>query len=247
MAPVLTATPSPDQYRIMVEVQDDVADLDPATSVERDDGLGYKPRRFATILDTARHKVWADYEVPTDRTVKYRETVTQQVVSVSLPSGGATWWKPLPYPGLSMAVDVLSYLEDGTSETETVDLWPLGADYPVTVYGVRRAYAGTVTVATFTKADGTRFQDGLRRSPVVLLQPPGGADQVYLSVTQVQRRLHRRLAEPAIVWTMAAQVRAAPVVEWSYPGTATWASYDTESTWNGWVAGGSWLDVLVGV
>lgn len=247
MATTLDVTPGPAEGKVLVEVQDDAADLPAGLAVERDDGKGYQARRYALVLDAPRHKVWADYECPTDTQVTYRIVGTGTTASITLASNGATWWKPLPYPSLGMPVDVLSYMEDGASETETVDVFPLGAEAPVTVYGARRMLAGTVVVGVWTQGNVSRFADGLRRSPIVLLQPPGTTPQVYLTIKGVQVRHPRRLASPERIYTMAAQVREAPVVEWSYPAGATWASYDTEATWAQWRDNGpTWLDVLLG-
>ena len=143
-------------------------------------------------------------------------------------------------------VQVVEALREATSTSESIDLWPIGAQWPVTVHGVRRSFTGTVTVATLTGAEASRMLDGLRRSPVVLLQPPGGRAQAYYSVGDVRRLSPPNIASPERVWQLDVVHREAPVVEWSYPAAATWQDYVTNSrTWRHWL-GGTWLDVLAG-
>ena len=243
MADDLVATPITAGGRIAIRVLEPT-DLDPL--VERDDGTGFTARRYATIKADEEQVILADYEVPSDRAVRYRLASTGQVVTTLLPSNGATWWKPLPYPQLAMKVQVVEALRESTSKSESIDLWPIGAQWPVTVHGVRRSFTGTVTVATLTGSEASRMLDGLRRSPVVLLQPPGGRAQSYYSVGDVRRLSPPNIASPERVWQLDVVHREAPVVEWSYPAAATWQDYVTNSrTWRHWL-GGTWLDVLAG-
>lgn len=240
----IQVSPEPDKGRTIIQVDDPPEPL----VVERDDGAGWQQRRYAPLTHTPG-SLWvaADYECPTDVLLRYRvQSAPTVTTSTTLDSRGQTWWKPLPYPNLALPVQVDTYLPEAESVSETVDMWPIGAAYPITVAGARRAFRGEVTLATLNRQDETRFITGMRQAPVVLFQPPGGLlDQVYLSVTTVVRVRPRLLAEPVRQWRCTVQVRQAPAVEWTYPAGAQWQDYDTERTWAQWRQQ-SWLGVLLG-
>lgn len=227
--------------RVVLQVDDPV---DPATVVVERSPIG-EPVRPSMVLERADMWVAYDYEVDINTPTAYRLPGGAYGPEVTLTTDSG-WWKPLPFPTLSMRPHVVDGFGQRTSAQHSSWHHPLSSGYPIVHAGARLSWAGSLTFATLTADEGSRFWSGLSKSPIALWQPPD-EKSMYLAVGGVTRtKATRLLSDPALLWTVDVQEVLKPPAEWEFSGAASWQQHmDEGDTWADW-ASGTWMDVLTG-